>query len=255
MSVRMIRSVLAALAIATVAFMGSPVEAQQVGNAYILFNYKTGEIRMNPGAAVAGSNGIISYGVEMDPAIGTLSTNVNDYYFPSGCWSLFPPQTGANPGNAFGSGPQTFSLPNVTGGGGSLNLTHLVIGSPWVLPPQSSPFPQPPFGGCSGPAIPGTTAVYASTIPGYVGTPEFSFGLIGPTNLTQAGALASLGATTEGGFATGNRVYSIQNVTGTQFFRIYTVPEPSTLGLACAGIATLGASAWRKRKLAAKAKA
>ena len=92
--------------------------------------------------------------------------------------------------------------------------------------------------------------------PGYIGTPEFSFGTFGPTDLTQATALAALGATTEGGFTTGNRVYSMQNVVGTQFFKVYTaVPEPSTIGLAAAGIAALGASAWRKRKLAAKAKA
>jgi hypothetical protein len=265
MSFRMIRSVVAALAIATMAFVGTTKAQTQVGDAYILFNISTGEFRMNPGNAVGTggsytnpsqsplSFGVNSFGVEMDPAIGTLSTNVNDYYFPSGTWPLFFPQTGANPGNAFGSAFQTWSLPNVNGGAGpsndSLNANNLVIGSPWTVQTGGST-------GSTGAAIPGTTAVYASAIPGYVGTPEFSFGTFGPTNLTSAQALAALGATTEGGFATGNRVYSMQNVVGTQFFKIYTttaVPEPSTLGLAAAGIATLGASAWRKRKLAKKA--
>jgi hypothetical protein len=242
MSLRIIRSVVAALALVAVAFVASPVKAQQVGDAYVLFNYSTGEFRMNPGHPVVGSNGVNSFGVEMDPAIGTISTNVNDYFFPSGSYPLFPPQTGANPGNAFGSAFQSYSLPNVTGGGDSLNSTNLVIGSEWAYPVS----------------VPGSTAVFASTIPGYEGLPEFSFGTFGPTNLTAPQALASLGATTEGGFATGNRVYSMSSVVGTQFFKVYTasaVPEPSTLGLAAAGIATLGASAWRKRKLAAKAKA
>ena len=270
MSLRIIRSLAAALAIVAIAFVASPAKAQtQVGDAYILFNVDTGEFRMNPGNAVGTGGsytnpaqtplswGINSFGVEMDPAIGTLSTNVNDYYFPSGTWPLFFPQTGANPGNAFGSAFQTWSLPNVTVAGGaagpsndSLNLNNLVIGSPWVTQTGGST-------GSTGAPIPGTTAVYASAIPGYIGTPEFSFGTFGPTDLTQAQALAALGATTEGGFATGNRVYSMQNVVGTQFFKVYTtaVPEPSTIGLAGAGIAALGASAWRKRKLAAKAKA
>lgn len=248
MSFRMIRGVVAALALVAVAFVGTSKAQTQVGDAYILFNTSTGEFRMNPGKAVAGSAGINSFGVEMDPAIGTLSTNVNDYYFPSGTWPLFFPQTGANPGNAFGSAFQTWSLPNVTGGGDSLNLTNLVIGSPWTVQTGGKT-------GSTGAEIPGTTAVYSSVQAGYEGTPEFSFGTFGPTNLTQAQALAALGATTEGGFATGNRVYSLQNVTGNQFFKVYTtaVPEPSTLGLAAAGIATLGVSAWRKRKLAKKA--
>ena len=271
MSLRIIRSLAAALSLATIAFAASFAQAQsQVGDAYVLFNIDTGEFRMNPGNAVGTGGsytnpaqtplswGINSFGVEMDPAIGTLSTNVNDYYFPSGTWPLFFPQTGANPGNAFGSAFQTWSLPNVMVAGGaagpsndSLNLNNLVIGSPWTVQTGGST-------GSTGAAIPGTTAVYASTIAGYIGTPEFSFGTFGPTDLTQAQALAALGATTEGGFATGNRVYSMQNVVGTQFFKVYTataVPEPSTIGLAAAGIATLGASAWRKRKLAAKARA
>ena len=275
MSVRMIRSVLAALSIATMAFVGTTHAQTQVGDAYILFNYRTGEFRMNPGNAVATggsytnpsqvplSFGVNSFGVEVDPAIGMLSTNVNDYFFPSGNWPLFPPTTGANGGNAFGSAFQTWSLPNVTVAGGaagpsndSLNRNNLVIGSPWVLQPGGfiGGFPGgfPGSTGSTGAPIPGTIAVYASTIPGYEGLPEFSFGTFGPTNLTASQALASLGATTEGGFATGNRVYSLQNVVGTQFFKIYTVPEPSTLGLAGACIATLGASAWRKRKLARK---
>jgi hypothetical protein len=228
---------------ALITFAASSAQAAtQVGDAYILFNTATGEFRMNPGNAVGSGGsytnpsqtplswGINSFGVEMDPAIGTLSTNVNDYYFPSGTWSLFFPQTGANPGNAFGSAFQTWSLVNVLVSGGlagpsndSLNSNNLVIGSPWVTQTGGST-------GSTGAEIPGTTAVYASQIPGYIGTPEFSFGNIGPTNLTQSQALAALGATTQGGFANGNRVYSMQNVTGTQFFKIYTVvPEPTSM--------------------------
>ena len=105
----------------------------------------------------------------------------------------------------------------------SLNSNNLVIGSPWVTQTGGST-------GSTGAEILGTTAVYASQIPGYIGTPEFSFGNIGPTNLTQSQALAALGATTQGGFANGNRVYSMQNVVGTQFFKIYTVvPEPTSM--------------------------
>ena len=95
--------------------------------------------------------------------------------------------------------------------------------------------------------------MFASTIPGYEGLPEFSFGFFGPTDLTASQALAALGATTEGGLATGNRVYSMSGVSGTQFFNVYTVPEPSTIGLVAAGLAVLGASVWRRRKLASKA--
>ena len=242
MILRIVRSVVAALALVAVAFVASPVKAQQVGDAFILFNIDTGEFRMNPGNPVVGSSGVNSFGVEMDPTIGTISTDVNDYFFPSGSYPLFPPQTGANPGNAFGSAFQSYSLPNVTGGGDSLNSTNLVIGSEWAYPTS----------------VPGSIAVFASTIPGYEGLPEFSFGTFGPTDLTESQALAALGATTQGGFATGNRVYRLSGTPGNQFFKIYTttaVPEPSTIGFAAAGIATLGASAWRKRKLATKAKA
>lgn len=200
--------------------------AMQVGDAYILFNRTTGEFRMNPGNPVAAggsytnpsqeplSVGVNSFGVEMDPAIGLLSTDVNDYYFPSGTWPLFFPQTGANPGNAFGTAFQEWSLPNVTGGGESLNSTNLVIGSPWVTQTGGET-------GSSGAEIPGTTAVYASTIPGYEGLPEFSFGNFGPTDLTDAESLAALGVTTQGDYATGNRVYSLQNVVGMQYFRVF----------------------------------
>lgn len=90
--------------------------------------------------------------------------------------------------------------------------------------------------GSTGAAIPGTTAVYASEIAGYEGTPEFSFGFIGQAGaLTPEQALAALGASEQGGHAVGNRVYSMQNVVGTQFFKVYTgtsvIPEPSAMML------------------------
>lgn len=206
--------------------------SMQVGDAYILFNRTTGEFRMNPGNSVATgggytnpaqvplSFGVNSFGVEMDPAIGLLSTDVNDYYFPSGTWPLFFPQTGANPGNAFGTAFQNWTLPNVTGGGESLNSTNLVIGSSWVTQTGG-------LTGSSGAEIPGTTAVYASTIPGYEGLPEFSFGTFGPTDLTESEALAALGVTTQGEYAIGSRVYSLQNVVGMQYFRVFV--EASTV--------------------------
>ena len=84
MILRIVRSVVAALALVAVAFVASPVKAQQVGDAFILFNIDTGEFRMNPGNPVVSSNGVNSFGVEMDPTIGTISTDVNDYFFPSG---------------------------------------------------------------------------------------------------------------------------------------------------------------------------
>ena len=196
------------------------LHAQQVGDAYISFNYTTGEIRMSPGNAVSGSNGIDTFEVPMNPTVGTLSTNSGDYFFPSGSY-LFPPQTGADPGNTFGVAFATYALPNVTGGGDSLNAANLVIGSAWAYPA----------------AVPGSTAVYASTIPGYEGLPEFSFGFIGPITLTAAQALSALDATSQGGFATGGQVYTLSNKQGTQAFRVFTVPEPALLPLA--GIAAV----------------
>lgn len=217
----------------------------QVGNAYILYFVDTGELRMNPGNSdgSGGSNsnpsqspltwGVNSFGIEFDSAIMSISNDVNDYYFPSGTWPLFFPQTGANPGNALGSAFQSWSGPNIDGSAGpsndSLNANNLVIGSPWVTQTGGST-------GSTGAAIPGTTAVYASEIAGYEGTPEFSFGFIGQAGaLTPEQALAALGATEQGGHASGNRVYSMQNVVGTQFFKVYTansaIPEPSALML------------------------
>ena len=102
-----------------------------------------------------------------------------------------------------------------------------MIGSPWVTQTGGST-------GSTGAAIPGTTAVYSSEIAGYVGTPEFSFGFIGQAGaLTPEQALAALGASEQGGLAVGNRSYSMQNVVGTQQFKVYTantaitaIPEP-----------------------------
>ena len=198
----------------------TPTQAQQVGNAYIRFDYATGELRMCPGDAVDGSNGIDSFEVQMDSAIGALSTDSANYFFPSGTYSIFPPTTGADPGNSIGSAFATYGAPNLTGGGDSLNSTNLVIGSAWAYPT----------------AVPGSTAVYASTIPGYAGLPEFSFGFIGPTTLTEAQALNALGATSQGDLATGQRVYTLSNKAGTQSFVVFAVPEPLLAPLAGLGI-------------------
>ncbi len=259
MSFRSNRITFAALALAIVASGGTINAQTQVGDAYILFNINTGELRMNPGHAVASggsyfnpsqvplSKGIKGFQVGMDSNIGTLSTNVNDYYFPSGTWpNGFPPTIASN---SFSSNFQTWMTPNVNGGGDSLNKDNLVIGSPWVMQTGGT-------AGSTGAEIPGTTAVYASTIPGYEGLPEFSFGTVGPTNLTAAQALAALGATTEGGFATGSdRSYALQNVVGLQFFKIYTaaVPEPNTIAFSLAGAATISLAAWRKRQVGRRA--
>lgn len=216
--------------------------AQQVGDAYVSFNYATGEFRISPGHAVSGSNGIDSFAVEMDSAIGTLSTSVTDYYFPSGTWALFPPQTGAVAGNTFGSAIQTWSLPNVSGGGDSLNVLNLVIGSPWVTQTGGST-------GSTGAAIAGTTAVFASTIAGYEGLPEFSFGIFGPTTLTESQALSALGAASQGAFATGSRSYTLQSLVGTQQFRVFAIPEPFGLSLAGAGCVMLRLLAVRSRRI------
>jgi hypothetical protein len=194
--------------------------ATQVGDAYILFDRATGEFRLNPGHSVSESTGVNSFGVQMDPAIGTLSTDVNDYYFPAGSWDLFFPQTGANPGNAFGSAFQSWSGLNVEGGGDSLNARNLVVGSSRATQTGGKT-------GSTGDAIPGTTAVYASTIPGYEGLPEFSFGTFGPTDLTEAEALAALGVTSQGGYAR-DSVYSLQNVLGPQSFRIFVTSSNSS---------------------------
>jgi hypothetical protein len=209
----------------------TPTQAQQLGNAYIRFDYTTGELRMSPGEAVDGSNGIDSFEVQMDAAIGALSTDSADYFFPSGTYSpFFPPTTGADPGNAIGSAFATYGAPNVTGGGDSLNSTNLVIGSAWAYPT----------------AVPGSTAVYASTIPGYEGFPEFSFGFIGPTTLTEAQALSAFGATSQGDFATGQRVYTLSNKAGTQSFIVFTVPEPLLGPLVGLGVIAFVASRIRR---------
>ncbi|MGA0845693.1 MAG: PEP-CTERM sorting domain-containing protein, partial [Luteolibacter sp.] len=85
---------------------------------------------------------------------------------------------------------------------------------------------------------PGDGGVVASEIAGtYFGTPEWSFGTIGNTGMTTEQALTAFGATTQGGLSSSSQmVYGINGVTGTQNFRVYVVPEPSSNALIALGV-------------------
>jgi hypothetical protein len=222
MRLRTIRG-LAAVALATVAVTAlsvTPALAQQTGDAFIVFDVDTGELRMNPGSATAtssGVGGITGYTVDVNSEL-SLSWN-STAVFPSGSYPFPPTNTASRIGAAF----YTLSTPNVSPGGNQLGTNNLQLS---------------------------TANVVASTTPGFIGTPEWSFGNVGPTNLTTADALTALGATTQGGLASGNRFFTMQGVIGNQQFAVYTVsavPEPSTMMLAAGGIATLGVAGWRRR--------
>jgi len=170
----------------------------QVGDAYVSFNRATGEIWVNPGHAVTGSPGISGYVVTMDPAIGLLSTNAVHYVFPTGDYTAFAPQTGADAGNAFGAAFFTLTVPGGGTGSATFSQTTLAAGGPRVRD---------------------------AAIPGYEGTREFSFGAIGPIGLSESRALAAFGASRQGGFATGSGGYSLQDVVGLQAFRVFVDPN------------------------------
>ncbi|MBM4022765.1 MAG: PEP-CTERM sorting domain-containing protein [Planctomycetes bacterium] len=198
---------------------GHEVQAQQVGNAFLVFDISTGRLSMNPGnTGGTGPGQVNSYGIEASSDMvfnGTAS-------FPSGN-SFFPP---TNTSTLIGDAFFNLTAPDVVP-----NATHISTSN---LRLTSS----------SGKVIP-------SAILGFVGTPEWNFGNVGPTNLTHAQALNGLGASTQGGLATGNRIYSLVGQTGTQQFRVYTiasVPEPAITAPVVGGLVGLGMVALKRRR-------
>jgi len=195
--------------------------AEQAGDAFIVFNVDTGELRMNPG------NGIGSYVIRPNPAMIQFSSTATQFSYPSGSY-LFPPTLGnvtVGDDNTIGAAFFTLGSPNVSPAAAYLTSSNLVSASAAVA-------------GTSGSISwgPGSGGVVASAIPGaYFGTNEWSFGTIGSTGMSLEDALAGFGATFQGGFSTSaDMTYDIDGVTGAQNFRVYTVtavPEPSTLSL------------------------
>jgi hypothetical protein len=227
------------------AFTGS-AQAQQVGDAFIVYNVSTGELRVNPGnAGVTEGNGIVSYAIRPDPDVISFSSTASDFSYLSGAYPLFPPTLGnvtAGSDNTIGAAFYTLGSPNVNTSIGYFNHNNMVLDTAAVAG----------SGGSSGTTWgPGAGGVVASEIAGdYFGTPEWSFGTIGSTGMSLEEALTAFGATTQGGLsASSNLVYGINGVVGTQNFMVYTVPEPSTVALlaVCGG---LGALVWVRRRRA-----
>lgn len=207
-----------ALGLTLVALVGSRAQAQQVGNAFLVFDITTGRLTMNPGNTGGTGNGqVTSYGIT---ASGSMVFN-GLASFPSGS-SFFPPDnTSTLIGNAFYS----LTAPDVSPNASFISTSNLQLSS-------------------------SSGKVVASQIPGFVGTPEWNFGNVGPTNLTLTQALNGLGATTQGGLATGSRIYSLNGATGNQQFRVYTiasVPEPSSVVLAASAVGCVALSLVRRR--------
>lgn len=245
---RMIRGLLAAcLVVSALICVTTSAVAQQVGDAFIVFDVGTGELRMNPGNAGKGGagsvgNGISSYGIRPNPATITLSNVATNFSYLSGSYPLFPPTLGnvtVGDDNTVGAAFYTLGSPNVNASIGYFNNQNMVVSSA--------------VAGTSGATSwgPGTGGVVLSTAAGtgYVGSKEWSFGTIGSTGMTVEAALAAFGATTQGGLSSSAQVvYGINGVVGTQNFRVFAVPEPSTIAMAGCGLAALGGFAWRKRR-------
>jgi hypothetical protein len=222
------RLVAVCLAGVAIACCHASARAEQAGDAFVVFNVDTGELRMNPGnAGVSQGNGIGSYVIRPNPAMIQFSSTATHFSYPSGSY-LFPPTLGnvtVADDNTIGAAFFTLSSPNVSPAAAYLTSSNLVSASAAVA-------------GTSGSISwgPGSGGVVASTIPGgSFGTNEWSFGTIGSTGMSLEDALAGFGATFQGGFSTSaDMTYDIDGVTGAQNFRVYTVtavPEPSTLSL------------------------
>jgi hypothetical protein len=214
-----------AFALASIALMGVPSGglAQQVGDAFVVFNVDTGEVRLNPGnAGITQGSGVIAYGIRPDPAVVQFSTAAADFSFLSGSYALFAPTLGnvtVGDDNTIGAAFYTLGSPNVNTTADSFNHDNMVLGTA----------AQAGTGGSSGISWgPGNGGVVASKIAGsYLGTPEWSFGTIGSTGMSLQDALAAFGATTQGGLSSSpGMAYSIGGLLGTQNFRVYTVMEP-----------------------------
>ncbi len=217
----------------TVVSLASIAAAQQVGDAFIVYNVQTGELRMNSGnAGISQGNGIASYGIRPDPAVIQLSSTATDFSYLSGAYPLFPPTLGnvtVGDDNTVGAAFYTLGGPNVNASIGYFNHNNMVLGTA----------AQAGSGGAGGTSWgPGNGGVVASEIAGtYFGTPEWSFGTIGSTGMSVEAALTAFGATTQGGLsASSQMVYGINGVTGTQNFRVYTVvPEPTSVAMLLLG--------------------
>ncbi len=226
---------LVAVAVGAVSAFGlSIANAQQVGDAFVVYNVDTGEVRMNPGnAGISQGDGISSYGIRPDPAVIQFSSTATDFSYLSGAYPLFPPSLGnvtAGDDNTLDAAFYMLGSPNVSATIGYFNHNNMVLSTAAVA------------GSGGGESWgPGTGGVVASEIAGtYFGTPEWSFGTVGSTGMSLSDALSAFGATTQGGLSSSSRmVYGINGVNGAQNFRVYTVsavPEPSTIGLAAVGV-------------------
>lgn len=234
------------------AAMGGIVSAraEQVGDAFVVFNVQTGELRLNPGnAGVSQGNGIGSYLIRPNPAVIQFSSTATQFSYPSGSY-LFPPTLGnvtVGDDNTIGAAFYTLGGPNVSGSAGYFSHGNLLAGTAAV----SGSSATTSWG-------PGTGGVFASHIPGAsFGTSEWSFGSIGSTGMSLEDALAAFGATAQGGFSTStDMIYDIDGVVGEQTFRVYTVsvvPEPSAVVLvAGGGMVVLGGIACRRDRRCTK---
>jgi hypothetical protein len=243
---------LVAVAVSAVSAFGlSFANAQQVGDAFVVYNVDTGEVRMNPGnAGISQGNGIASYGMRPDPAVIQFSSTATDFSFLSGAYVLFPATLGnvtVADDNTLGAAFYTLGAPNVNASVGYFNHNNMVLGTSAQAGSGSGDFSGTSWG-------PGNGGVVASEIVGtYVGTPEWSFGTVGSTGMSLSAALSAFGATAQGGLSSSSQmVYGINGVQATQNFRVYTVsavPEPSTVGLAAVGvIGSLGFLGIRRRR-------
>lgn len=207
---RTIRSLAAAALAAIGLSVLAPDSVLAQGNAFLVFDVSTGQLRMNPGS----SGAMTGYTIDSNSGAG-LSWN-STAVFPSGSYPFTPTNTASRIGAAF----YNLTAPNIVPNASNISTTNLQLG---------------------------TANVVASVTPGSVGSPEWVFGNVGTTGLSLTAALNAFGATVQGGLATGNRFYTQQGVTGNQQFRVFSVPEPSTVMLGAGALATLGAAGWRRK--------